>query len=172
MTESIDWLQKLQDTWKDCTKVEYTVRSPNNQEILALIIDTPQLPRENSILLNTSIFQQLHRHILLKSCSIGFVFDSISNVCTCDQFLKLNQVLCNIITNTVIRKSNQWVSGTLNGTVVVHNNCPNDYCKAEYPDLHLSASDDQCAFNRSGILCEMCEPGLSSVLGTSNCKKI
>ena len=171
MTESIDRLQKLQDTWKDCTKVEYSVRSPNNRETLALTIDTPQLPRENSILLNTSIFQQLRIHILLKPCSIGFVFDTISNVCTCHQFLKLNQVICNITTSTIIRKSNQWVSETLNGTIVVHNNCPNDYCKAEYPYLHLSSSDDQCAFNRSGILCGMCEPRLSSVLGTSNCKK-
>ena len=171
MTESIDRLQKLQDTWKNCTKVEYTVRSPNNRETLALTIDTPQLPRENSILLNTSIFQQLHLHILLKPCSIGFVFDTISNVCTCHQFLKLNQVICNIATNTIIKKGNQWVSGTLNGTVVVHNTCPNDYCKAEYPYLQLSSADEQCAFSRSGILCGMCEPGLSSVLGTSNCKK-
>ena len=134
-------------------------------------IDTPQLPRENSILLNTSIFQQLRIHVLLKECSIGFVFDSIDNVCICHQFLKQNQVICNITTSTVIRKSNQWVSGTPNGTVVVHNNCPNDYCKAEYPYLHLSYSDNQCAFNRSGILCGTCASGLSSVLGTSNCKK-
>jgi hypothetical protein len=171
MTKSIDRLQMLQDTWRECATIEYTVRSPNKRETLALTIDTPQLPRENSILLNTSIFQQLHIHILLKPCSIGFVFDSINNECTCHQLLKQNQVICNITTDSIIRKSNQWVSGTPNGTVVVHNNCPNDYCKAEYPYLHLSSSDDQCAFNRSGILCGTCESGLRSVLGTSNCKK-
>ena len=133
MTESIDRLQKLQDTQKDCTKVEYTIRSPNKTETLALTIDTPQLPRENSILLNTSIFQQLHMHILLKPCSLGFRFDTINNECTCHQFLKLNQVICNITTNTITRNSSQWVSGTLNGSIIViHNNCPNDYCKADY----------------------------------------
>jgi predicted outer membrane repeat protein len=170
-TESIDQLQTLQDIWKKCTSVKYTIRSPIERETLKLTIDAHQLPRENSILLNTSIFQQLHIHVLLKPCSIGFVFDSIKNECTCHQLLKQNQVICNITTNTIIRKSNQWVSGTPNGTVVVHNNCPNDYCKAEYPYLHLSSSDDQCAFNRSGILCGTCKSGLSSVLGTSNCKK-
>ena len=171
MTESIDQLQKLQDIWKKCTNVEYTIRSPNKVETLKLTIDAHELPRENSILLNTSIFQQLHIHVLLKSCSIGFIFDTVSNECICHQFLKLNQVICSITTNTITRNSNQWISGTLNGSIVVHNNCPNDYCKANYPYLHLSSSDDQCAFNRSGILCGTCEPGLSSVLGTSNCKK-
>ena len=171
MTESISQLQKLQDTWKNCTKVEYTIQSPNEIETIKLSIDVPQLPREESILLNTSIFKQLYIHISLKPCSIGFTFDTVRNVCTCHQFLKLNQVTCNIKTNTTTRKSNQWILGTLNGTVVVHKNCPNDYCKADYPYLNLSSSDDQCAFRRSGILCGMCKPGLSNVLGTSNCKK-
>jgi predicted outer membrane repeat protein len=90
MTKSIDRLQMLQDTWRECATIEYTVRSPNKRETLALTIDTPQLPRENSILLNTSIFQQFHIHILLKPCSIGFVFDSINNECTCHQLLKQN----------------------------------------------------------------------------------
>ena len=171
MSESIGQLQTLQDIWKNCTDVEYTIRSPNERETLKLTIDAHELPRENSILLNTSIFQQLHINILLKPCSLGFIFDTINNECTCHQFLKLNQVICNITTNTIIRKSNQWISGTLSGPVIFHNNCPNDYCKADYRHLHLSSSDDQCAFSRSGILCGMCEPGLSSVLGTSNCKK-
>ena len=36
--------------------------------------------------------------------------------------------------------------------------------------LNLSTPDDQCANNHSGTLCGKCQPGLSQVLGTSNCK--
>ena len=170
MTESIGQLQKLQDVWKNCTKVEYTIQSPNRIETIELTIDAHQLPRENSILLNTSIFKQLYISISLKTCSVGFTFDTVDNVCTCHHFLKINQVKCNITTNTITRRSNQWIRATLNGILVVQKNCPNDYCK-DYPNLHLLSSDDQCAFRRSGILCGMCKPGLSNVFGTSNCRK-
>ena len=37
--------------------------------------------------------------------------------------------------------------------------------------LNMSTPDHQCANNRSGILCGKCQPVLSQVLGSSNCKK-
>ena len=38
-------------------------------------------------------------------------------------------------------------------------------------DIRLNNSDEQCAFQHSGILCGSCKPGLSLVLGTSQCIK-
>ena len=37
--------------------------------------------------------------------------------------------------------------------------------------FQLEFPDDQCAFNRSGILCGACQRNLSQVLGTSRCKE-
>ena len=49
-------------------------------------------------------------------------------------------------------------------------NCPFDYCRPEDHDISLYKQDQQCAFNRSGILCGTCQPGLSLALGSSHCK--
>ena len=35
----------------------------------------------------------------------------------------------------------------------------------------ISNPDEQCAYNGSGVLCGECEPGLSLVLATSNCRE-
>ena len=35
----------------------------------------------------------------------------------------------------------------------------------------LSNPDEQCAYNRSGVLCGECKPGLSLVLATSKCER-
>ena len=57
--------------------------------------------------------------------------------------------------------------------VIVHDHCPFDYCK---PDsilpLNLKHPDDQCDFNRSGILCGACHGNFSQVLGAATKCKI
>ena len=55
--------------------------------------------------------------------------------------------------------------------ILIHHHCPFDYCMPFDLPLNLSTPDDQCADNHSGILCGKCQPGLSQVLGSSNCKK-
>ena len=56
---------------------------------------------------------------------------------------------------------------------MIHDNCPYDYCQVKNNTLSfkLELPDDQCAFNRSGILCGACQENFSQVLGTSRCKK-
>ncbi len=60
-----------------------------------------------------------------------------------------------------------WV-GNYSGDVVVHQVCPFDYCKSEVNPFN---QQEQCAFNRSDVLCGACGPGLSLALGTSQCKE-
>ena len=52
---------------------------------------------------------------------------------------------------------------------MIHDNCPYDYCQVDNNSqaFKLEFPDDQCAFNRSGILCGACQENLSQVLGTS-----
>jgi len=37
--------------------------------------------------------------------------------------------------------------------------------------MHLSTPDKQCQFKRSGVLCGHCQPGISAVFGSSQCKQ-
>ena len=110
--------------------------------------------------------------IVLKHCPLGFEFDSKRNICLCHPYLNNYGVQCNFTTYKVNRKAQQWI-GILNHAknIVIHQHCPYDYCKSYSLSLNLSTPDDQCSSNRSGILCGACQPGLSQVLGISNCKK-
>ena len=44
-------------------------------------------------------------------------------------------------------------------------------CQAINLNLDLEDPDEQCAFNRSGILCGACQHNLSHVFGTSTCQE-
>ena len=46
-----------------------------------------------------------------------------------------------------------------------------NYCNTSTMKVILSDPDEQCMYNRSGILCGQCNPDHSAVLGSSKCKK-
>ena len=64
---------------------------------------------------------------------------------------------------------------TLNTGIIIHDNCPYDYCQTDVSSLifNLETPDDQCAFIRTGVLCRACQANLSQdlVFGTSRCKE-
>ena len=76
-------------------------------------------------------------------------------------------------------RQQQWVGVTKEHTiagessgVIAHQHCPFDYCKTnETLSLRLEDQDEQCAFNRTGILCGGCKTNFSRVLGSSKCKE-
>ena len=72
---------------------------------------------------------------------------------------------------SVNRRARQWIGVAEIQEIIFHKQCPFDYCKLHDLSLNLYTPDDQCMFNRSGILCGACQPGLSQVLGTSKCEK-
>ena len=117
-------------------------------------------------------FLQFKVLITLRECPLGFEFDNKRNICSCQPYLHSYGVQCNITTFEVNRHAQQWI-GVLYPTknIVVHQHCPYDYCKPYALSLNMSTPDEQCSSNRSGILCGACQPGLSQVLGTSNCKR-
>ena len=165
----IDSIQKLQDTEKECTNLKYTIRSSNINETMVLRVDRQDIPQNETV---TTELLQFRVLIHVKACPAGFVFESKQNICLCHQYLLDQGVQCNFNSYTVNRNAQQWI-GLMRPTmdIVIHHHCPYDYCKSHALFLNLSSPDDQCSFSRSGVLCGACRPGLSHVLGTSNCKK-
>ena len=96
---------------------------------------------------------------------INKMFAHVTIIC-----LSMHGVQCNFTSYTVNRHAQQWIGMVTNKTVI-HQHCPYDYCKLYPLSLNLSTPDDQCNFSWSGVLCGACQPGLSQLLGTSNCKK-
>ena len=106
--------------------------------------------------------------ISFRPCPLGFNLSDNPPKCDCALQLRKPGVKCNINTQLIHRPALVWI-GNYSDEVVVHTNCPFDYCKPEDNDISLYEQNKQCAFNRSGVLCGACQPGLSLTLGTSQC---
>ena len=109
--------------------------------------------------------------IIIKECPLGFKTVLIDNnlVCSCSDHLHREEIVCNIDELTLYKTSPMWM-GNYSGDITVHRNCPFGYCKTNFTAVNPYNRQDQCDWKRSGVLCGACRPGLSLVLGTSQCK--
>ena len=170
-------LQETQMARRTCTNLTYTITSSHQIEEMILTVEQlDKLPRQYIIQHPSRIpliFKDLHLHIQLNPCPLGFVLNNSS--CTCHPQLQKHKINCSIDTQKVFRQSSMWINvtfpnGSQNG-ILVHDHCPFDYCKPDSFDLNLENPDEQCAFHRSGILCGACQNNLSHVFGTSACRE-
>ena len=127
------------------------------------------------------LFQDLVVRLNLKDCLLGFVFDTVRHACVCSP--KINAhigVFCDFNKYQITKTKLLWLSAPIEHRneeyrVILHDFCPYDYCKQlvdnETLSFHLESPDDQCAFNRSGVLCGECQKSMSQVFGTSRCRK-
>ena len=183
-SESYDFeipeVQHAQTTGQLCTNLTYTIRSTSVSEMIDLFID-PELTKITSSLdVQVSVrfskldplvslpFERLTVNVTLLPCPSGFAMHNGS--CGCNHMLERLGVNCSIDSQNIYRKQPLWIMSTTEG-ILVHKHCPYDYCKPESFDLSLSYPENQCAFNRSGLLCGACRGGSSQVFGTSNCKQ-
>ena len=115
---------------------------------------------------NDSINIQLTPQVY--TCPVGFQLTQ--GQCKCIPLLHKYAVKCYVRNQTFFRSGSVWV-GAKNGSVLLSSHCSPNYCKQEGIGVQLTQPDLQCAFNRSGILCGSCAPGLSITLGTPECHK-
>ena len=154
-------VQLAQQSKRSCTRLQYTISSVNEYEVIQLY--PTGAPRKYLTSLLTLI------NVTLLQCPPGFAFQNASNRCDCHPLLSQYNVTCDINNQTITKADTSWISFDQSG-VVLHPDCPFDYCELGTVTFKLTEDPDiQCAFNRRGVLCGGCKPGFSLALGTSRC---
>ena len=153
------------ETGENCTNRNYSV-TPNNR--------FNQLEIYPSNRSGDTVY--LTVNVTFESCPIGFEQSKITANCICDHRIWRYTNSCDINRQAIFRNrsSTFWLGVSYNnGTqeLIHHLFCPLDYCTIESKYINLKNPDEQCSFNRSGLLCGKCKEGLSLVLGSSQCKK-
>lgn len=162
-----------------CASLQYTV-FPNDSSKTAHLKLTVEQPQFNKGF-------QYHTHprhiaVSFKQCPLGFEFIQAS--CKCTSILATHGIKCNISAKTIHRTGSVWIgyyqyilndSGSESTTrsIIFYRHCPFDYCKPNEVDIRVNDTwideNNQCAFNRTGILCGECSNGFSLALGSSEC---
>ena len=153
-----------------CNELRYTISTSHGFEILKI-----RVQHVGGISGFTRRFQEFTIHAKMKECPLGFTH--MNAMCNCNLLLG-DHASCDITTQTVKRQPPVWIgiikTGESSKTVAYHDNCPFDYCASMAVELFATndslSQDRQCAFNRTGVLCGRCAEGLSTVLGSSECK--
>ena len=165
--------QVEQQVGDQCTELEYNVYSQDNSAQIHIHADGPCGDKGVSRKTLNVIF-------LPCTCLIGFEPSSgpteIDCICECDQTLQQQQITsCSSENEAILVETNIWIglSSHSNETGFVIHDCPFDYCVEKPVNISLSSpdsADEQCAYNRTGNLCGMCQEDLSLVFGSSRCQ--
>ena len=108
--------------------------------------------------------------VYIRPCPRGFVLSPTTGGCACEDRLMTYTNSCNITDQTILREGTFWVGyDNASESLILSPHCPFDYCKTEPVQFKVTDTDLQCAYNRSGLLCGSCQPGLSLVLGSNRC---
>ena len=107
----------------------------------------------------------LNISLTILPCPPGLVLDTVTRSCVCDSVLtqKVPGIRCDVswMPHPIEYSENNWIEyyKPLNCTIA-HSGCPFDYCVSSTAKFSLNESDLQCNYNRSGVLCGQCKPGL------------
>ena len=108
--------------------------------------------------------------VQLYPCPTGFARSPTTGGCVCEERLMTYSNSCNITDQTILREGPFWVGyDNASDDLILSPHCPFDYCKSKPVHFKLTETDLQCSYNRSGLLCGSCQPGLSLVLGSNRC---
>ena len=109
--------------------------------------------------------------VTFQSCPFAFPLDITNNACACiPELEKTPTITCDVNTQTITRHGEMWIGYNNNyNCVIVHQNCPFDYCSDDNLSFTFNTTKKQCLHNRSGLLCGQCAEGLSLMLGSNQC---
>ena len=151
-------MQDLQEVKRPCENLTYSVKAETNVQVM---LSYQPISSNQTSFINLTILP----------CPPGFTLDADLK-CDCTEYLlsKIPQVKCNITSNTIHTLGNVWVGIHSSGRLIAHTHYPLDYCIAESHYIDLQEQDQQCTFNRSGILCGRCKADFGLTLGNMRCK--
>ena len=159
---------------RNCTNITFNVFSPHDSEKLSLYADGP---------CGQSTLSVRHLNITFTDCTCPVGFEPLDTEerceCICDSRLRPAHITnCDIATSSLERvNTSAWIdyiSYTNPPGYIIHPHCPFDYCKPLTKNISINlndsdGADEQCAYNRTGILCGGCQKHLSLSLGSSRC---
>ena len=152
---------------------------PTNDVTVTLNADTKEGSNTHMLVTNR---QPAKISIKFNSCPLGFIMGNTSESGTkfkCGCNIVISYITkCSITTKSISKQKQSWIG-------MFHINdkpylagakyCPLDYCNSDVDSI-ISADyslqqDEQCRYNRRGILCGSCPNGWSLMLGNSQCQK-
>ena len=171
--------QNIQSTGKRCKSLYFTVFSIRKLIVINITVQEFRAPCKDLSSFFQYLCEQFSVQVTLKECPVGFQFSKSKNKCQCSpQIMFHREVSCDFVTYNIIKAKHIWLLSeqynvSEENWTVIHDHCPYDYCRAVKNSLsfNLEFPDEQCAYNRSGVLCGACRMNLSQVLGTSVCRK-
>ncbi len=150
---------------KECAELEFSSVTKTG----TILLSTGRYSGVSTVLINVNTLE----------CPLGF--ELVNNDCVCDRTPQIPayNLQCNLNTQTVHRGGGTWInasffdlkSNPVASGVLIHFFCPFQQCLPEDSDVDLRDPDSQCAYNRTGILCGACKPGLSLTLTSPRCVK-
>ena len=162
---------RLQPANNTCTTLSYAVSSLSRYVLIGLHADGS--PCGDKLVIEVIVYQ---------ACPPGFNLSESARSCVCEPRLAKYTNSCTVTNELgqITRDEGQqfWVgydhdSDKLNQSdeLILHPQCPFDYCVNHTVVFPLNNTDTQCAYNRSGLLCGKCKKDYSLILGTSQCEK-
>ena len=151
-----------------CKTFSYSVHSPRKHDRLVTV--TLRISKETPKALRSKNTKNFKIKIKLLPCPPGLSISRNEFKCDCTSFILKFDMTCDSKRGLVHIKNKQWISFYGNTTVITRS-YPLDYLTPGDKVVNLSETDEQCDFNRGGVLCGACRTNFSVVLGSSNCKE-
>lgn len=121
-------------------------------------------------------------HLTFIDCPFGFVNTKVevdgseAFGCNCNQNPLI--VTCSIESQTITKLKYSWVGMFERDNsfyLATNDYCPLNYCNSTFLKIRSLPDsldqDEQCQYNRTGVLCGSCPEGWSLVLGSSECRE-
>ena len=145
-----------------CTALMYRVLNTNNGTSCYIHF---------SSISSTNIWHSIYFIDFKKACPLGF--DSYNGMCECNKQLKaaLPSLTCDIDRQTFTHPGYSWIGLSNNKQNILYVEMCDTFCYKTPTTVQLEFPDTQCGYNRTGIICAQCSPGLDAMFGSFDCQK-
>ncbi len=154
-----------------CYKLTYAVTQSSSETNYTEILIRSDPSYLNFVSVSTQ--PGIRIQVTFLPCPEGFKL--LDGKCECTDILRNTEanINCNITSEeiSVTREGPEWYGKwTEDNCYVIDTTCGYNYCKDEMVTFDLmNGTDEQCHFDRHGILCSQCPDGQSLQLGSNKC---